>query len=1336
MLRTSNIEAIRSKTHFQRQTTLAGGIVRNLGSDFPPADKRIKTMIRSLSIVLLVAVGAFSIDPSPVRTGQARRQSKIFGGPQGMYVYSVRGHSNKGLLSNKSTDKQPSVLSRAKTESLGKRSPEKPWNVGHADQTDSIRIIAFRVEFAPDSIEGTTGNGEFARTGVSTPTAGDREESRYYEDKTYKYDNLPHDKTYFEHQLQFAADYFSTVSGGKFGFKYTVYPEDQYGAYKLDKKMVSYSPGEKFPEESWDEYYLRRTVALMRFIKDAVRKADSEDKSPFANVRADTSNGKITWYSKEHSDSTREYKTAFLVIHAGASYLTDGGEDGAFGIDSPSDMIDAFIAPDFFEYFVDSVDGISADTLNGNIRYGVRVDGNNDRLLIDELMMVSETSNQDGLNWGIHGILVNQIARQIGIPDLFSTMSGISGVGGFCIMDFAGYSAAKGFIPPWPSAWVRAFYGWDQVKVAEVGEKRTVPAVQTSDSTILLVPLNQSEYYLIENRQRNLAPDSAGSPFNYETDEDHDIKYIKPWDRVNLEKAVVKTSDDPQNVIMKVRNYDVGIPASGVLVWHIDDDLINNRLEFNMVNADSLYRGVNLVEADGITDLGVQFQDAFYNAAFDYGGAQDIFPHQTVKRPGEDYSINSFGPFTRPSTKSNSGGHTYLNIKIAKTGKVPLGRENAKETAAVRDYFVYNFVDSAFRVSISRDELMTTPAGWPKHVVPDEMLDPVTWDLTGDGTHELAILDTSGRLYLWLSENPSRHSFGDSLARYKVVMSGKEEPDTVGDIRFFSRIPSPASFPTLVGGSQLHIPSGDGSIHVLKGLADISLPSSAEWDTISLPAKPTSHICNYMDAEWAVGTADGRVVFGSGTDVVKTVSTNPDAKNKRKKIQALALLDASRGTLAGVREDGLVFVCDSNEVLGSHQLARGIPPYSVVTADFRHDDLDNDPRPGIAVVDGKQGVWVLEFKGTPALADHWSNEPNDWASIYHYREDEKNTSRTLLPDNPSSPGLADIDKDGTLEIVLGGTNGVYALNYAGALISGWPTLLDRMYWYQRGVVEYTPVIGTDLDKDVRVLFSIPSGENVTYYVAKIDKAVPEQGKVIYHWEDARGERVVDSISGLTTSLIDSLVVLGDSLILPYAAPGGMIDAVGSNARRPSFVEKLPYVGKERQSFWPLSAGGEPSCAPMLVHMDGNKKVDVIAATRTGSVHRFELSENILSDSLVWPMTGFDQGRSFTYGGPALTKPSLAGDIQKFHNYPNPARDIDTTTFKYTLARPASEVRLDIFTYTGYHVLSASDLPTDFSAMEYTISLKKFGPAVYRCRLEATFPNGDKDVKYWKMAVIK
>ena len=61
------------------------------------------------------------------------------------------------------------------------------------------------------------------------------------------------------------------------------------------------------------------------------------------------------------------------------------------------------------------------------------------------------------------------------------------------------------------------------------------------------------------------------------------------------------------NVILKVRNNDVCLPASGVLVWHVDENIIRNRLAQDLVNADSIYRGVALVEADGVYDLGITF---------------------------------------------------------------------------------------------------------------------------------------------------------------------------------------------------------------------------------------------------------------------------------------------------------------------------------------------------------------------------------------------------------------------------------------------------------------------------------------------------------------------------------------------------------------------------------------------------------------------------------------------------------------------------------------------------------------------------------------------------------
>ena len=122
---------------------------------------------------------------------------------------------------------------------------------------------------------------------------------------------------------------------------------------------------------------------------------------------------------------------------------------------------------------------------------------------------MSETASQDGLNWGINGILVNQLARELGMPDTYDVEKGISRLGYFDLMDFAGYSSGNGFMPSLPNAWHRAYMGWSKVKeVRPVAGKSVTVDVAAAGSglgtEIVKVPLSANEYLLIENRQRSL----------------------------------------------------------------------------------------------------------------------------------------------------------------------------------------------------------------------------------------------------------------------------------------------------------------------------------------------------------------------------------------------------------------------------------------------------------------------------------------------------------------------------------------------------------------------------------------------------------------------------------------------------------------------------------------------------------------------------------------------------------------------------------------------------------------------------------------------------------------
>jgi hypothetical protein len=128
---------------------------------------------------------------------------------------------------------------------------------------------------------------------------------------------------------------------------------------------------------------------------------------------------------------------------------------------------------------------------------------------------------------------------------------------------------------------------------------------------------------------------------------------------------------------------------------------------------------------------------------------------------------------------------------------------------------------------------------------------------------------------------------------------------------------------------------------------------------------------------------------------------------------------------------------------------------------------------------------------------------------------------------------------------------------------------------------------------------------------------------------------------------------------------------------------------------------------------------------------------MLAQPFFWPQTGFNGSRTFAYQGPApaVEKRGATG-IREFFSYPNPVVKTEAVDFKYGFSATATDVRLDIFTYTGYHVYSRSGLPGAFPAMnEHRVFLERFGPAVYRCRLEAKV-GGKRYTRYWKMAVVK
>ena len=228
-------------------------------------------------------------------------------------------------------------------------------------------------------------------------------------------------------------------------------------------------------------------------------------------------------------------------------------------------------------------------------------------------------------------------------------------------MDGQSIFAYNGTYPPEPSAWEKLFLseklGWNLPVVTLSPGDFDISLVANlaatlADTVILKVPLNSSEYYLIENRNRDAL--NNGSTVTY-----------KIGDVVNTISFAQDTTgyrsfdtDALAGVIIDVDEFDWALPGSGILIWHIDENVIKEKLASNKINTDKNRRGVRLVEADGIPDIGETFFTIFGDQVIGEGEQVDLW---YSSNPSELYQ-NRFAKDTRPSTRTNTGANSLITI--------------------------------------------------------------------------------------------------------------------------------------------------------------------------------------------------------------------------------------------------------------------------------------------------------------------------------------------------------------------------------------------------------------------------------------------------------------------------------------------------------------------------------------------------------------------------------------------------------------------------------------------------------------------------------------------------
>jgi M6 family metalloprotease-like protein len=458
-----------------------------------------------------------------------------------------------------------------------------PAKLPTGDVADTLRICALRVEFPQESPDDsrTTGDGRFDLGTGSSP-----------------FSPAPHDRAYFERNLEALARYYRVQSGGQLALLYEVFPRDSLSAYQVPRLLTFYSP----PDDDMGDKVSR----LFVFIQDALASADQDSAVDFSAF------------------------DSFIIFHAGADYQHD------IYWDTPGDMVTghATLVPPYL------------------------VDADSDSFYVDFATVVPEQIEQDGIVGSVLSSLAHEFGHELGLPDLYMP-NFWPGVGYWALMD-NGDSMPLGFetqsgdvltvmgvLPPNMCAWSRARLGWEGVAEPTEGT-HVVQAVgaEGPETQVYRFPVGPNEYFLLENRQLDL----DGDPTLY----------------LKLQDGVVMGPSDSTGEL--TAEYDAGLPGSGVLIWHIDENIFDpdeyafaNWLEWDPVWVKWASRkGIALEEADGVQDIGSI--NSLYDGSYPGG---PYVPDDWKGEPQDVWFAGNaveFGPWTEPRTTANDGRATHLRI--------------------------------------------------------------------------------------------------------------------------------------------------------------------------------------------------------------------------------------------------------------------------------------------------------------------------------------------------------------------------------------------------------------------------------------------------------------------------------------------------------------------------------------------------------------------------------------------------------------------------------------------------------------------------------------------------
>lgn len=642
-----------------------------------------------------------------------------------------------------------------------------------------------------------------------------------------------------------------------------------------------------------------------------------------------------------------------------------------------------------------------SDLFSGFIRYYADPSRGRDTLWVDNgtdtvwtALIMPETSSQDNRATALNAVTAHEFGHQLGLVDLYNTRTFMSQLGDFALMDnngfgtgieFAEYTVGRvfGAIPLYPSAWSRAYLGYVEVHDFRQGSDVHVVAAEVVSSGIKIarVPISEKEYYLIENR----LVDTDGRETAMLVDE---ATYVFQGP-VNLNKEFTG-------------EYDFLMPGSGLLIFHVDEGVVGldydedgmNNFDDNDLQWDPERKFITLIEADGLVNFG-----GFYRAGF--GRAEDMY---------RDDRNNSFTPNTNPPAIDNSGNNTHIFIT-----------DITRDTAITSEKPV--LLDSVILFDLETDKLATgfpVRAGYPTYG-----LSPIADDIDGDGTDEVIV--ASGRnllVFTTMGDNFLRkvtgcdtcpvfydtaiatvHSDTSSaqihpLPLYARVNDNITAGPIVGDFRDYSSRYVAVGFPTGPSNGRVGVYC-PVDVH-----ADGQADTLSTFSTIGVPIA-----LSFGDVLWAL-TDKGEVYRKPhGTSLPDTAFRLPD-----KEYHGICRIGQALILMAGGSEETkLYYIDDRPQDVDSFSLNHyyNFGPILV--------DVDRDSRPEIVAFspDGRAIFATVDTAGGSSSF-----------SVLH----EKETGFHVT----TNPIAGDVDGDGYPDIIIGGTNAIYAFNHELTLKTDFP----------------------------------------------------------------------------------------------------------------------------------------------------------------------------------------------------------------------------------------------------------------------------------------------------------